>query len=64
MKLCRKDMQERMFFLVCINTFFFLIHKLGSERRVFLMWNNNFAARFFKAKGLILAASSDYHNRK
>ena len=27
------------------------------------MWNN-FAARFFKAEGLILAASSDYHNRK
>ena len=62
MKLCRKDMQERMFFLVCILPFF-LIRQLGSKRRVFFMWNN-FAARFFKAEGLILAASSDYHNRK
>ena len=62
MKLCRKDMQERMFFLVC-RLPFFVIHYLGSERRVFLMWNN-FAARFFKAAGLILAGSSDYHKRK
>ena len=59
MKLCRKDMQERMFFLVCIIPFSFL----GSECRVFLMWDN-FAARIFKAERLILAASSDYHDRK
>ena len=48
MKLCRKDMQERMFFLVgSIIPLSFLIHFVGSERTDFLMWNN-FSASFLR----------------